>query len=210
MKKQERANEIIKKLKKLYPDVHCELDYRNPYELLIATILSAQTTDVQVNRATPSLFKKYMTPKSLSEATINDVIKIIKSTGFYKNKANNIVNCAKQLTEDFNGTVPENIKDLITLSGVGRKTANVVLGNAFNINEGIAVDTHVKRLSKLFKFTSKDNPIDIEKDLMKLFSKSEWTLVSHLLIFHGRRVCSAKKPDCANCSLEKICPDSKI
>lgn len=206
LKNKERAQVIFNELLRVYPDAHCELDHKNAFELLIATILSAQTTDVRVNQVTPILFKKYPTPETLSEAALDDVEEIIRSTGFYKNKAKNIIACAKELNNIHEGMVPKDLESLVALPGVGRKTANVVLGNAFNINEGIVVDTHVKRLAGLFQFTGNTDPSKVERDLIKLFKREDWTMVSHLLIFHGRRRCVARKPQCDLCEVANNCP----
>src|SRR5690606_19285016 len=169
MKKSEKALEVYARLKKLYPDAHCELTHSNPFELLIATILSAQCTDVRVNMVTPSLFKKYPTPQKMAKASIEEIAEVIKSINFFNNKAKSLKNCAVSLIEDFNGEVPRTIEELSSLAGVGRKTANVVLGNAFNINHGIVVDTHVKRTTNLLGLTKQSDPVKIEQDLMKLF-----------------------------------------
>ncbi len=206
MKKSERAHEAIRILKKVYPNAHCELYSETPYQLLIATILSAQCTDERVNMVTPNLFAKYPTPEKMAKARQSDVEKIIHSTGFYKNKAKNIISCSKDLVSLHKGDLPKDIKKLTALAGVGRKTANVVLGNAFNINEGIVVDTHVKRITNLLKLTKSQDPIQIEKDLIKLFNRDDWTIISHLLIFHGRRRCIARRPQCDLCELSHICP----
>jgi len=205
MDRKQRANEISKMLKKLYPDAKTELNYSNPFELLIATILSAQTTDVTVNKITPELFKKYPDPYALSKARIEDVEKIIRPSGFYHNKAKNIIETSKILVEKFNGRVPDNMEGLLELSGVSRKTANVVLANAFKRNEGIAVDTHVKRLSYRIGLSKNTEPEKIEKDLMSLFDKKDWGFISNALILHGRRVCSAKKPLCEECKINIYC-----
>mgnify|MGYP000979676304 CR=1 FL=1 len=206
MKKQEWALEVLQRLRVRHPDAHCELDHDGPFQLLIATILSAQTTDVRVNMVTPPLFAAYPTPARLAAASQEDVETIIRSTGFYKNKAKNIIGCARGLMERHGGEVPRTISELSALPGVGRKTANVVLGNCFGINEGVVVDTHVTRLSQLLGFTKLEDPVKIEQELMKLFPKEEWAMLSHLLIFHGRRVCIARRPQCDLCSLADVCP----
>lgn len=205
VKKSEKALEVLKRLGAKYPDAHCELDHETPFQLLIATILSAQCTDVRVNMVTPRLFKTYPTPKKLASADQEDVEEIIRSTGFYKNKAKNIIACAQGLLDDHKGEVPRTIEDLAALAGVGRKTANVVLGNCFNINEGVVVDTHVKRLTKLIGLTRHTDPEKIEQDLMKLFPRDEWCMLSHLLIFHGRRTCIARRPQCDLCVVADLC-----
>jgi endonuclease-3 len=205
MELKKRAGEILKILKELYPDAKAELNYSNPFELLIATILSAQTTDVTVNKITPELFKKYPTPALLSKSKQTDVERIIKPSGFYHNKAKNIIETSKIIVEKFNGKVPDDMEGLLKLKGVSRKTANVVLANAFKKNEGIAVDTHVKRLSYRIGLTKKTEPEKIEKDLMILFDKKDWGFISNALILHGRRVCNAKKPLCDECKINKYC-----
>jgi endonuclease-3 len=195
----ERALEILNELYVEYPDPHCELNHRNPFELLIATILSAQCTDERVNKTTPQLFELYPTPELMAEAPIEELEELVKSTGFYKNKARSLKEASKTLVEDFDGKVPQNMEDLLKLRGAARKTANVVLGNAFGINEGVVVDTHVKRLSNRFGLTREKNNTDkIERHLMALFPKENWTDLSHLLIHHGRAHCKArfsKAPD---------------
>lgn len=210
MKKTDRALAIYQLLHREFPDAHCELYHTSPFELLIATILSAQCTDVRVNMVTPVLFKKYPSPRKLADAKQGDVEKIIHSTGFYKNKAANIINCAKDISEKYLGELPRTIEELTALAGVGRKTANVVLGNAFNLNYGVVVDTHVKRITNLLGLTKSENPEKIEEDLMKLFPQEHWTELSHLLIFLGRRTCIARRPKCEECCLQKICPSSSV
>jgi endonuclease-3 len=206
--KRARAQEIYRRLSQLYPDAHCELDFKNPYQLLVATILSAQTTDVTVNSVTPTLFAKYPTVQALAAAKHEDVETIIKSTGFFRAKTKSIVGMAGAVVDRFNGEVPKTLSELVTLSGVGRKTANVVLGNAFDVNEGVVVDTHVARLSQRLGLTRDADPIKIEQTLMDLFQREQWTMLSHLLIWHGRRVCFARKPNCAGCVLNEICPSA--
>lgn len=209
MKKNEKAQIVYKRLKELYPDAHCELNHSNAFELLIATILSAQCTDVRVNMVTPDLFKKYPTPKKLANAKLSDVEEAIKSINFYKNKSKSLIGCAQRLVEEFESEVPRSVEELSELPGVGRKTANVVLGNAFNINTGIVVDTHVKRTSNLLGLTKEIDPVKVEVDLMKLFPNEVWTELSHLLIFLGRRTCIARRPQCDLCLLKDIC-ESKL
>lgn len=206
MKKIEQALEVFNRLKKLYPDAHCELNHSNPFELLVATILSAQCTDVRVNMVTPALFKKYPTPKKLAGAKLEEVEEAIKSINFFRNKSKALIGCAQDLVQKHNSEIPRTVEELSDLPGVGRKTANVVLGNAFNINTGIVVDTHVKRTSLLLGLTKQTDPVKVEVDLMKLFPNETWTDLSHLLIFLGRRTCIARRPQCDLCTLKDICP----
>jgi len=201
-----RLQRIIAGLQRAYPDAHCELDHSDPLELLIATILSAQSTDRQVNVVTPELFKRYRTARDYAQAIPADLEKAISSLGFFRNKTKSIQNCCRALVERHGGEVPRSMEELTQLAGVGRKTANVVLGNAFNINEGIVVDTHVMRLSQRFGLTSSDDPVKIEAELVKMVPPELWTLFSHLLIWHGRRRCYARNPDCENCEVLKWCP----
>lgn len=208
MKKNELASTVIERLRKAHPDAHCELNHSNAYELLLATILSAQCTDVRVNMVTPALFKKYATPQKLAKAPLADVEELIKSINFYKNKSKALIGCAQMLVEKYKGDVPRSVEELEELPGVGRKTANVVLGNAFNINTGIVVDTHVKRTAHLLGFTKETDPVKVELDLMKLFPNDTWCELSHLLIFLGRRTCIARRPQCDLCSLKDVCAAS--
>lgn len=201
-----KAQKVFSKLKKEYPDAHCELDYKNPFQLLIATILSAQCTDVRVNIVTADLFRLYPNAKKMALAPLPQLENTIRSIGFFRNKAKNIKGCAEILTKNYQGLIPQSIEELIALPGVGRKTANVVLGNAFNINYGVVVDTHVKRISSLLGITKNKDPEKIEQDLMLLFPQKNWTLLSHLFIFHGRRVCIARRPKCQVCTLAPLCP----
>ena len=205
-----RAAEIYALLQAEYPDAHCELNFQNPFQLGVATILSAQTTDVRVNMVTPVLFERYPDAESLANAAQEDVEEIVRTTGFFRNKAKNIIGFARGLMGDHDGEVPQTLAELHALPGVGRKTANVVLGNAFGIDEGVVVDTHVKRLSTLMRFTREKTPEKIEQDLMGLFPQDGWTLLSHLLIWHGRRVCDARKPACEACSVSYLCPSSRV
>ena len=200
-----RVRRILEVLAKLYPDAHCALDYENPLQLLIATILSAQCTDVRVNLVTPALFAKYRDAGAFAEADIGELEKAIQSTGFFRNKARNIKACCQVLVEQHGGQVPASMEQLVPLPGVGRKTANVILGNAFDI-PGITVDTHVGRLSRRLGLTTEDDPVKVERDLMALIPEKDWTMFSHRLIFHGRQVCFARKPNCAGCALNKVCP----
>lgn len=201
-----RAGRVYRKLAKAYPDARCALEHRNAYELLIATILSAQCTDDRVNMTTPDLFARYPTAEKLAASKPADVEKIIKSCGFYRNKTKSIRGAAMGIVDDHAGDVPGTMEELLELPGVARKTANVVLGNAFGINEGVVVDTHVKRLSNRLGFTTQSNTDKIERDLMPLFPPKNWTMLSHLLIWHGRAVCNARKPDCDNCPVARDCP----
>jgi endonuclease III len=203
-----RIAAIIDGLESLYPDAHCELDFATPFQLLIATILSAQTTDVRVNMVTPVLFKKYGTPAKLAEADPRDVEKIIMSTGFYRNKTKSILGAARVIMEDFDGEVPRTMDELLTLPGVARKTANVVLGSGFGMNEGFVVDTHVMRLSARLELTRETEPVKIEVDLCDKMPREKWTKLGHQLIWHGRRVCFARKPACHECSLAPHCPSA--
>ena len=202
----QRAGKILGKLKTEYPDAHCALVHRTPYELLAATILSAQCTDVRVNLVTPALFLKYPTPRDLAVARVEDVEDLIRSTGFFRNKTKSLIGMATAVADRHGGEVPRNMEQLRVLPGVGRKTANVVLGNAFGINDGVVVDTHVTRLSGLLRLTRETDPEKIERDLMALIPRDDWTLVSHLLIYHGRQVCIARRPRCDRCVLAKLCP----
>jgi len=204
--KKARAKKIVAALQKVYPDAHCELNFSNPLELLVATILSAQCTDKRVNIVTEELFKKYRTAADYAEAKLPELEQAIKTAGFYRNKAKNIQAAARSIVEKHGGKVPDTMEELVELGGVGRKTANVVLGNAFDIQLGIAVDTHVARLSFRFGFTDETDPVKIEEILMKLVPQDEWTLVSHVVIWHGRRRCFARSPDCKNCEILKLCP----
>jgi endonuclease III len=201
-----RMPEIIRLLHETYPDAHCELNFNNALELLVATILSAQCTDERVNQVTPVLFARYPTAQALAEADITELEEIIRSTGFYRNKAKSIQSAARRLVEVYGGEVPSDMDELLTLSGVARKTANVVLGNVFRIAEGVVVDTHVKRLSERLALTTETTPEKIERDLMALTPREEWIDLSHLLIFQGRRVCNARKPNCAVCTISHLCP----
>ncbi len=203
---QARAAEIYQRLLGLYPDAHCALNHRNAFELLAATILSAQCTDVRVNLVTPALFKKYPDARAMAAADPAELEELIRSTGFYRNKAKSLLGMAKLIATKFGDKVPNTMEELLELPGVARKTANVVLGNAFNKNEGVVVDTHIQRLSQRMGLTRHDQPVKIEQDLMKLFPRESWTMLAHLLIFHGRQVCGARKPACESCTLADICP----
>lgn len=204
-----RAAEIFRRLSGAYPDAHCELDHRNAFELLAATILSAQCTDVRVNQTTPALFSRYPDAESLASADPAELEAIIRPTGFFRAKARSLIGMASTLVERFAGEVPAAMEALVTLPGVGRKTANVVLGDAFQSPEGVVVDTHVGRVSRRLGLTRHDDPVKVERDLMALYPREHWTLLSHLLIFHGRRICVARRPRCAACVLSDICPSSE-
>ncbi|HEU4787630.1 MAG TPA: endonuclease III [Gemmatimonadaceae bacterium] len=206
----ERAREIYDRLAEHYPDAKCALDYRTPYQLLVATILSAQCTDKRVNMVTPALFKRYRTPAAMADANPEELEEMIKSTGFYRNKTKSLVGMSRALVERHRGRVPEQLDALVKLPGVGRKTANVVLGNAFDLNEGVVVDTHVARLSQRLGFARQTDPVKIEQDLMRLFPSDRWTMLAHLLIEHGRRICVARKPKCESCFLNDVCPSSRV
>lgn len=200
-----RARRINKELAVAYPDAHCELNFSNPLELLVATILSAQCTDVRVNMVTPALFARYPTAADYASANRAELEGLIASTGFFRNKATNIIGMAQTVVGKFDGKVPNRLDDLITLPGVGRKTANVVLGNAFGF-PGITVDTHMGRLARRFGWTTHEDPVKVEFDIMDLIPRQEWTLLSHRVIFHGRRICFARRPACGVCPIQKLCP----
>jgi len=202
----DRALRVIELLEKEHSDAKIALHYSNPLELLVATILSAQATDEQINKITPNLFKKYKTAEDFANVDLKELEQDIKSSGFYHNKARNIQNCCKMLVEKYNSQVPRTMAELLELPGVARKTANIVLTNAYGVVEGIAVDTHVRRVAQRLGLSDHDDPAKIEVDLMKIVPKDKWTRITDLLIFHGRRVCTAKKPNCAGCVLNKICP----
>jgi endonuclease III len=204
-----RARRINKELADMYPDAETELDFTSPFELLVATILSAQTTDKRVNMVTPVLFARYKTAADFASAERAEVEKIIESTGFFRAKTTSLIGLGQALCDRFGGEVPRRMKDLVTLPGVGRKTANVVLGNAFGV-PGITVDTHFDRLAHRFGWTTQKDPVKIEKEVGELFPKSEWTMLSHRLIWHGRRVCHARKPACGACGVARLCPSFGI
>jgi endonuclease-3 len=199
---------ILEGLKKNYPNAKIKLHFSNPIQLLVATILSAQCTDDQVNKVTPVLFKKYKYVADFAGADLEELQELIRSTGFFRNKAKNIINSSRIIVERFNGNIPENMEDMLVLPGVARKTANIVLTDGLNIVLGIAVDTHVLRLSKRLGLTKENNPDKIERDLMKLVPKEDWHIFAHLLQAHGRQICSAKKPNCEQCFLNKLCPSA--
>lgn len=198
--------EIVERLKGEYPEATTALEHHNPYELLVATILSAQCTDKRVNMVTPQVFARYPDAKTLAKADTAELEDLIRSTGFFRNKAKNLIACARGLMERHKGQVPDTMEELVALDGVGRKTANVVLGNAFGKDEGVVVDTHVQRISQLLALTKHEDPTHIEKDLMTLVPKQEWTVFPHLLILHGRAVCVARRPRCAGCVIYELCP----
>ncbi len=201
-----RVKLLIAGLAKTYPNAHCELNYSNPLELLVATILSAQCTDKRVNLVTAELFKKYRSAADYACANVGELERQIRTTGFFRNKAKSIKTCCQAIVEKHGGQVPRSMEELTQLGGVGRKTANVVLGNAFNLNTGIVVDTHVGRLARRLNLTKQKDPQKIELDLMKLMPQDQWTMFSHWLIWHGRRRCYALKPDCPNCEIQALCP----
>lgn len=200
------AQEILKRLHKLYPDAACELNFKTPLELLIATILSAQCTDKRVNMVTPELFRKYVSARDFAEAEPVELESMIRSTGFYRAKARSIREACRALVEQFNGKVPKSMDELLTLRGVARKTANVILGTAYATAEGIVVDTHVKRLAWRMGLSDEKEPEKIERDLMELIPRKEWIFFGHAMTWHGRRICFARAPDCPNCALNKVCP----
>lgn len=204
------VDKTLKLLKKYYPDAHCALDHSNAFELTAATILSAQCTDERVNKVTPHLFAQYPTPQALAKATQEDVEAIIRSTGFFKNKAKSLIGMAQAVVDQHGGEIPQQMDQLVKLPGVGRKTANVVLGNAFNIGIGVVVDTHVTRLSQRLGWTKNEDAIKIENELMKIIPKEDWIMISHYLIFHGRQICKARSPACDECFLFDLCPKRNV
>jgi endonuclease-3 len=205
-----RALEVYALLEREHPDAHCELDHRNPYELLVATILSAQCTDKRVNLTTPALFAEYPDAAALASARQERLEELVKSTGFFRNKAKSLLGMSAAVVERHGGAIPDEMDALVQLPGVGRKTANVVLGNAFGRNEGVVVDTHVARVAGRLGLTAESDPVKIERDLAALFPREWWTMLSHLLIFHGRRICDARAPKCERCPLTALCPSSRI
>ena len=206
--KKKRARAIFRRLDKIYPDIQCAIDFSTPWELLVATVLSAQCTDKLVNRVTPALFKKYPDVKAFASANPPEVERAIRSTGFYRNKTRSILGAAKMVRERFSGEVPRRMEDLVTIPGVGRKTANVILGNAFGI-PGISVDTHMIRLNRLLGLTRHADPVKIEFDLRELVPRKNWTAFSHLIIHHGRARCFARRPDCLHCEIQDLCPSAR-
>ena len=204
-----RARRMNRTLAQAFPHVYCELDFTNPLELTVATILSAQSTDKRVNLTTPALFKRYRTALDYAKADRTELEELIRPTGFYRNKANSLIRLGQELVERFDGNVPNTMAELVTLPGVGRKTANVILGNAFDI-PGITVDTHFGRLSRRFGWTVEDDPVKVEHEVGALFPKKDWTVLSHRLIWHGRRICHSRKPACGACPLAHLCPSYGI
>lgn len=209
-KKKTRMKQAIKLLKKEYPEACCSLRYKNVHQLMVATILSAQCTDERVNMTTPALFKKYRSVKDFAEADLAELGQDIFSTGFHNSKAKSIKNSAIQLLEKHDGRVPRTLDELVKLAGVGRKTASVVLGEGFGIAEGIVVDTHVSRITRLLGFTKEKDAVKIERELMKIIEKADWIIFTHLIISHGRAVCIARRPQCKQCALAKLCPSATI
>ena len=207
---EERAPQIYDLLEREYPDAKCALDFRNPFELAVATILSAQCTDVQVNKVTPALFAKYPDARSMADADPEVLQQMIKSTGFFRNKSKSLLGMSAAVAEKHGGDVPRTMDELVKLPGVGRKTANVVLGNAFHVDEGVVVDTHVGRLSNRLALSRETDPVKIEQDLIRLFPRDRWTMLSHLLISHGREVCIARRPLCERCVVNSLCPSSLV
>ena len=207
---QAHAREIDRRLKTHYPDARCALDFTTPFQLAIATILSAQCTDKRVNMVTPALFTRYRTPAALADADPGDVEDLVKSTGFFRAKTKSLIGMARAIVERHGGRLPQTMDELVQLPGIGRKTANVILGNAFDTNEGVVVDTHVSRVSGRLGLTRETDPVKIESDLMKLFPRDDWTMLAHRLISHGRTICEARRPKCESCFLNDICPSSLV
>lgn len=208
--KHRRAKKLISRLKKAYPRAHCSLDFKDPWQLLVATRLSAQCTDERVNLVTPGLFRRYKTVQGFAHASQMELEKLIKSTGFFRGKAKSLRMAAKKIVEEFGGEVPKTMEEMLWLDGIGRKSANVILGNAYGFPSGIAVDTHVLRLSKRLGLSYAKTPEKVEEDLMKLVAKRDWILFPHLVISHGRKICQARKPRCGECGLNRICPSSLV
>jgi endonuclease-3 len=204
----DEALRVYRRLKAHHADAHCELEHRSPFELVCATVLSAQSTDVAVNKITPKLFAKYPSPAALAKASQEDVEELISTIGMFRQKSKNLIGLAKRLVEHHGGVVPDTMEALVQLPGVGRKTANVVLGVAFGKPEGVVVDTHVQRITQRLKWTKQDDPVKIEQDLMKLLPRNEWDPASHVLIFHGRRICFAQRPNCEGCPVNDACPSA--
>ena len=210
MRKQERAREIYDRLKRRYPSPEPALDWKTPWELLVATVLAAQCTDERVNKVTPHFFERWPDIADLAGADVEDIEQVVRSTGFFRNKAKNLKAAAKRIMDVYEGEVPRTMKDLVSLDGVARKTANIVLSNAFDLHEGIAVDTHVKRLSFRMGLTANTDPVRIEKDLMPLYPRETWGEINHFLVYFGREVCPARKPKCSECELNDICPKKGV
>ena len=208
--KRRRTGEVLHRLEDEYPDAHCALDHRSALELLVATILSAQCTDKRVNMVTPALFEKYPGAADYAQAPLAELEEMIRSTGFFRNKSRSLKGLGQALVDEHRGRVPRTLDELVKLPGVGRKTANVVLGNAFGIDEGVVVDTHVGRLSRRLALTDEKDAVKVERDLMELVPRTDWTLWAHLLIYHGRQVCHSRRPDCAQCMLVDLCPSAEI
>jgi endonuclease-3 len=204
------AREVDRRLAAHYPDARCALDFRTPFQLAVATILSAQCTDKRVNMVTPALFRRYRSPAALADANPEELEQMIKSTGFFRSKTKSLIGMAQALVRDHKGAIPKSMDDLVRLPGIGRKTANVVLGNAFQMNEGVVVDTHVSRVSQRLGLTTQTDPVKIEQDLMPLFPRDDWTVLSHRFIEHGRTICDARRPRCEICFLSDICPSSRV
>ena len=208
--RERRTLAVLDRLRDEYPDARCALDFGNPLELAVATILSAQCTDKRVNQVTPALFERFPTARDYADASLAELEEMVRTTGFFRNKARSLKGLGQALVDEHDGKVPRTLAELVKLPGVGRKTANVILGNAFGIDEGIVVDTHIGRLSRRFAFTDHKDPVKVERDLMGLVPKSDWTLWAHLLISHGRSVCKARRPDCGACILADLCPSAEI
>jgi len=204
-----RAEQIVTRLKKRYPDAHCSLNFKTVHQLMVATILSAQCTDERVNKVTPALFKRYHTVQQFAEAEITELEELVYTTGFFRAKAKSIKKSAEQIVEQFDGVVPKTLKELVTLAGVGRKTASVILGVGYGLSEGVVVDTHVGRISGKLKLTTQSDPVKIERDLMKLIPQENWVLFAHLMIYHGRSICVARAPRCGECPITKLCPSAE-
>lgn len=204
-----RGRAVLRALKRLYPDARISLDFRNPFELYVATVLSAQCTDVRVNLVTPALLRRFPNPKKMAAGPRDEIEELIRSTGFFRNKAKSLQEAAKRILDAYGGQIPDSMEELLTLPGIGRKTANVILGNGFGIAAGVTVDTHVRRLSQRLELTAHQDPVKIELDLMEVIPRKEWTLFSHLFIHHGRALCKARKPQCADCPLTPHCPSAR-
>jgi len=209
-KKRERAERVYDLLAEEHPDARTALHHENAFQLAVATILSAQCTDERVNSVTPALFERWPTAAAMAGARPKDLEKVIRPTGFFRNKTKSLLGMTRAVVQEYGGEIPDSMEALVGLPGIGRKTANVILGNAFGRDEGIVVDTHVRRLSRRLRFTTHDDPEKIEHDLMDLFPRERWTMLSHLLIFHGRRVCVARKPRCEECVVSHLCPSSRV